>query len=523
MRSIVLSGFMATGKSTVGRLVASSLGVPFVDTDELIAKEAGISVGELFAKEGEARFREREARLIPPLLSSETPLVVALGGGSVTIPSLRHAALERTTVVTLTASPETVVARACSLEERPNLLAAAPLERAKQLLSLRKEAYAECHASLSTEDADPATLAARIVEIAQRDAVAMPLGSRSYVVELFRDVPDRLTATLSEMRPSSVVVVSDENVRAARGAWLDLALRNLSVPRCDVTLAPGESSKTIASVSRIWDEALGAGVDRSAVAIAFGGGVVGDLAGFAAATLLRGIRCVQIPTTLLSMVDSSVGGKTGFDHAAGKNLVGAFFQPSRVLVDTAHLTTLPRRERRAGYAEMVKIALACDAALLDSLEASADALESGDDTALAPLIRGAVLAKVRVVRDDERESGPRALLNLGHTVGHALEAWGGYRRWLHGEAVSIGTVLELEAAEVLGQSPPGTSARAERLLTRLGLPTRATRDELQAAWPYVLSDKKRVAAELKVPVVLGPGTARVEKIPVEALRNALLR
>jgi 3-dehydroquinate synthetase len=212
------------------------------------------------------------------------------------------------------------------------------------------------------------------------------------------------------------------------------------------------------------------------------------------------------------MVDASVGGKTGFDHAAGKNLVGAFFQPSHVIVDLHHLLSLPRREMAAGHAEIVKIALACDARVLGMLERGAS---------IGDIVRAAIQAKIRVVRDDEREAGIRALLNLGHTVGHALESFGGFSRWLHGEAVAIGTVLEIEACERLGLTPSGTAKRAEGLLAQVGLPTRVTRAELLAAWPHVLSDKKRSGDAVAQAVITGDGVAHVERIALDRLRDAV--
>ena len=460
MRTVVLSGFMATGKSTVGRLIAERLGLPFVDTDALISAEAGRSTGDVFATEGEARFRDREAKIILPLLSDGVSRVLSFGGGSMTIPRVRHAALEAATVITLTASPETIAARAKSLSERPNLGGASPLDRARDLLALRREVYGECHASIATDGRSPEELAARVVAIAERDTVAVPLGTRSYVVELTDGRPDVLTTTLSELAPSTLLTVTDENVARERGAWLEAALAPLGIREIRIVLPPGEENKSLKTVSAIWDAALTAGIDRQCVVLAFGGGVVGDMAGFAASTLLRGVRCVQVATTLLSMVDSSVGGKTGFDHAAGKNLLGAFFQPSRVILDLEQLVTLPARERAAGLAEVVKIALVRDAPLLGMLESRADAIASGDRRVLRDIVRASVLAKMRVVREDEHETGVRALLNLGHTVGHALEAFGGYSRWLHGEAVAIGTVLEIAAAERLGFTPAGTHARA---------------------------------------------------------------
>lgn len=513
MRSVVLSGFMATGKSTVGRLVASELALPFVDTDAVIAEQAGASVGEVFAKEGEARFRDRESEIVQPLLEDGTPRVIAFGGGTVTLPKVRHAALESATVVTLTASPDAIVTRATSIAERPNLGSRSPVERARDLLALRREAYAECHATIATEGLEPQEIARRVVEIARRDLLAVPLGTRSYAVEVTAAAPARLSDAIDALAPSTLLVVTDANVRAACGEWLDAALApHASIPRHVVQIPPGEAHKNIETVTRIWDEALANGVDRKTLVVAFGGGVVGDLAGFAAATLLRGVRCVQIPTTLLSMVDSSVGGKTGFDHAQGKNLVGAFFQPSHVVVDLHHLSTLPRREMAAGHAEIVKIALACDAKLLRMLEHGAS---------LGDIVRGAIQAKIRVVRDDEREAGVRSLLNLGHTVGHALESFGGFSRWLHGEAVAIGTVLELAACEALGLTPDGTAKRAEGLLARVGLPTRVTREELLAAWPHVLSDKKRSGDTVAQAVVTGDGEGRVERLALDRLRDAV--
>jgi shikimate kinase/3-dehydroquinate synthase len=523
-RSVVLSGFMATGKSTVGRLVAERLGLPFVDTDDVMAAEAGMSVGELFAREGEAKFRDREAAVILPLLDDGVPRVIAFGGGAVTVPRVRHAALEAATVITFVASPETIASRASlasQIDERPNLGSASPVDRARDLLALRREAYGECHACISTDGRTPEELASAVVDIAQRDAIAIPLGTRSYVVELAIGRPDALTRTLRELGPSSIVTVTDENVIRARGQWLEQALAPLGLRETRVVLPPGEENKTLASVSRIWDAALAAGVDRQAVVLAFGGGVVGDLGGFAASTLLRGVRCVQIPTTLLAMVDSSVGGKTGFDHPAGKNLLGTFFQPTRVHVDLEHLSTLPERQRAAGLAEVVKIALARDAPLLALLEARADGIRRGDQGALLDVVRASVLAKMRVVREDENEAGVRALLNLGHTVGHALEAHGGYARWLHGEAVAIGTVVELAATERLELTPSGTSQRAASLLQRFGLPTTVSPDDLAAAWPWVSSDKKRTLGAVKLPIVTGPGQARVERVELDALRSAL--
>jgi shikimate kinase/3-dehydroquinate synthase len=350
----------------------------------------------------------------------------------------------------------------------------------------------------------------------------VPLGRRSYTIDVCDGEPARLTDAIARCAPSSVVLVTDSNVQRARGASIEAAVHPLAVGATRVTLPPGEAHKTLASVATIWDAALAAGVDRDALVVAAGGGVVGDLAGFAAACLLRGVRFVQVPTTLLAMVDASVGGKTGFDHAAGKNLVGAFHQPSAVVVDLAHLETLPPRERTAGLAEVAKIALTSDGALLERLERDAAALARGDRRALAPVVRAAVEAKIRIVREDEREAGIRAVLNLGHTMGHALEAHGGYSRWLHGEAVALGVVAELAATARLGWTPAPLVDRARALLSALGLPARVDRGELAASWPFVGSDKKRAGGAVRLPVVTGAGECHVERVRLEALRGAVL-
>jgi shikimate kinase/3-dehydroquinate synthase len=523
MTTIVLSGFMATGKSTIGPRLAARLGVPFVDTDTEIEREANAPVPDLWKAEGEAAFRMRELALVERLLADASPRVIAFGGGTVTIRRARHLALERALVVTLAASAETIVARVPEIATRPNLaLGGDPLTRARELLAQRADAYAECHLALATDGVDPESLVDSIVALIDRAPLAVPLGARSYTVDVAHDRPSLLTDAIARLAPSSLVVVTDNHVQRARHHALDAALHPLALPRCVVTLPAGEEHKTLTSVSTIWDAALGAGIDRDALVVAFGGGVVGDLAGFAASAMLRGVRTVVVPTTLLSMVDASVGGKTGFDHPTGKNLLGSFHQPSAVIADLAHLQTLPARERIAGLAEVVKIALVVDAALLDAMEADAARIAAGDVEVLAPIVRRAIDAKIRVVRDDERELGARALLNLGHTVGHALEAHGLFKKHLHGEAVSLGTVVELAATAKLGLTPPDLVERARAILERLGLPTRAPRTELTASWPFVSADKKRANTRIRLPVVTAAGTASVRPIPLEELRAAVL-
>lgn len=526
MRTIVLSGFMATGKSTVGPIVAERLGMEFVDTDTLIEKEAGRSVPTIWREDGEAAFRAREAALAERLLAEDESAgrgrVIAFGGGTVTVHRTRRLALDRAIVVTLSASPETVVGRVANLAARPNLGIGDPAERARELTEQRAEAYAECHLALATDAMEPDAIADAVVALAARDPLVVPLGGRTYVIDTCHDSPDILTDAVARCAPSSVLLVTDATVQRARGAAVEQALAPLALPGIRVALPAGERHKTLASVAMIWDAALGTGVDRDALVVAVGGGVVGDLAGFAASSLLRGVRVIQVPTTLLAMVDASVGGKTGFDHPAGKNLLGAFHQPSAVVVDLAHLSTLPARERIAGLAEIVKIAVATDAPLFESLESSAERLRAGEVEALHPIVRAAIRAKIRVVRDDEREAGVRALLNLGHTIGHALEAHGGYSRHLHGEAVAIGTVAELRASAALGFTPADVVERTRALMVRLGLPVDAREGEIAASWPFVSADKKRTKDAVRLPVVTALGASRVERVRLAELQRVAI-
>ena len=520
MRSVVLSGFMATGKSTLGARLAARLRLAFVDSDVAIERASGKSVAELWRAEGEAAFRTREVETLRPLLLDSTPRVIAFGGGSVTTRSLRHLALDHAFVVTLTADPQTIVTRAGSLASRPNLTVGDPLQRTKDLLEARAAAYAECHLALSTEGVDLDDVVERIAKAVVRDPIAVPLGQRSYTVEIAQGEPSRLTDAIARTAPSAIFVVTDANVLRARGKALDAALQPLALPQTRIVLPAGETHKTIASVGAIWDACLGAGIDRDALVVAFGGGVMGDLAGFAASTLLRGVRFLQVPTTLLAMVDSSVGGKTGFDHPTGKNLIGTFHQASGVVVDLDHLTTLPARERIAGLAEVVKIALATDLDLLETLEKEADCLSEA--SVLLAIVRRAIEAKARIVRDDEREGGRRAVLNVGHTLGHALEAQGGFSKYLHGEAVALGTVLELQTSHALGLTPADLVSRARGLFERLKLPVDVAAGELASAWGFVASDKKRRAASLLFPVITAPGVAEVRSISLASFKEAAL-
>ncbi|MFO7178536.1 MAG: 3-dehydroquinate synthase [Pseudomonadota bacterium] len=515
-RPLLLNGFMATGKTSVGRAVAERLRRPFIDLDARIEQRAGCPIAEIFARSGEAAFRALEREALREILeASPAPApVVSLGGGALLRREQRLFALDRAVVVTLDASLGECVRRArASNTERP-LLAGNAEERAADLLEARRLAYAECHARIPTDGRSIEDLASAVAAIWQRDPLAVAAGERSYSVEIGRNI---LGARLAELvgTPPRLVLVTDETVHGLHGAAVVRALSPLQP--IVVALPPGEEHKHIGSVERIWRAALEGGADRGARVVGFGGGVVTDIAGFAAATYQRGVAWVGVPTTLLAMVDASTGGKTGVDLAQAKNAVGAFWQPSGVLCDVELLTTESPRGFRSALAEVVKTALIGDPELLDLLEADAPTIAAGVSDRTVELVHRSIRVKARIVSADEREAGARALLNLGHTVGHALEACAGYTRLTHGEAVSLGLVAALRIGARRGLTPPALAERVERLLARLGLPVNVAAEPLDDAARLLGHDKKRAGKKLRFVVARAPGSVETTELSLDEL------
>mgnify|MGYP005817548041 CR=1 FL=1 len=333
------------------------------------------------------------------------------------------------------------------------------------------------------------------------------LGARSYPIHigpgLLSDAP-----LLTERLPAgALLMVTNATVAPLYLARVRAALGRRRLGEC--VLPDGEQHKTLATLARVFDALAAAQVNRDGAILALGGGVVGDIAGFAAACWQRGIACAQLPTTLLAQVDSSVGGKTGVNHAAGKNLIGAFHQPRTVLADTDALGTLPARELRAGLAEVIKYGLIRDAAFLAWLESALPRLLERDPEALAHAIRRSCEVKAEIVALDERESGPRALLNLGHTFGHAIEAAAGYGQWLHGEAVAMGTIMAVETSQRLGWLAAADVARVRALYAAAGLPLDAPRIGVERALELMRMDKKVLAGRVRLVLLRRLGEAVV--------------
>jgi 3-dehydroquinate synthase len=352
------------------------------------------------------------------------------------------------------------------------------------------------------------------------ERVDIALGERSYPIligsRLLEDAP--LLSTCITAR--SLLIVTNETIAPLYLAKLQSALQGRRV--ATLVLPDGEQHKTLASFSRILDALVAERMNRDAAAVALGGGVIGDMVGFAAACYQRGIDYVQVPTTLLAQVDSSVGGKTGVNHPRGKNMIGAFHQPRVVLADTSTLHSLPPREYRAGMAEVVKYGFIRDAAFLQWIEANVERLIAREDAAVMHAVRRSCEIKAEVVGQDEREQGLRAILNLGHTFGHAIETASGYGNWLHGEAVAAGMVMAADMSTRLGWLQPAERDRIVQLLTQVGLPVAPPRIGAQHGRELMGMDKKVLGGRIRLVLLQGLGRAAVvDDYPEQAFAATL--
>jgi shikimate kinase/3-dehydroquinate synthase len=494
-RAIVLVGLMGSGKTAIGRRLAQRLGLEFVDSDSEIERAAGLTIPEIFARYGEPYFRDGERRVMARLLAGG-PRVIATGGGAFMSDQTRASIRESGVSVWLKANLDVLWRRVRKRNHRPLLQNADPEAMLKKLMDERDPVYAQADIAVNSREgphdavvedilaaleshvclplptsprggeADPAEGPGSAVE-----RVRVDLGTRGYDILIGDGLIAEAGAHMAGLAPgAAVAIVTDENVARHHLARLEASLATAHIRHQSIIVPPGEGSKSYAAFERVCDEIIGGRFERGDCVLALGGGVVGDLAGFAAASVRRGMRLIQVPTSLLAQVDSSVGGKTGINSPQGKNLVGAFHQPIVVLADPGCLATLPEREFRAGYAEVVKYGLIRDLAFFEWLEANWRGVFSG-----APARRSAIAkscaAKAAVVAADEYESGERALLNLGHTFAHAFERITLYdsARLVHGEAVAIGMACAFRFSARRGLLSEAEAARVEAHLHGAGL------------------------------------------------------
>jgi len=523
---------MGAGKSTVGPALARRLHLRFIDTDAEIVRQAGRSIAEIFAQDGEPAFRERERGAVAAIAGRDA--VVALGGGAIGSPAARERLARSGTLVYLRARPQTLLARLGDCRKRPLLCDVAPAERLARLRALleeRREAYESARITVDTDDLAAGDVAERVVDALEGASVGVSgrtarareagysrrlevaLAERSYPIEIGVGT---LSAAGSEIArrtgASRAVVVTEARIGRRYAGPLMRSLREAGVRAQRVDVPSGDATKNLRQVARLYEAFLDRGVDRGTAIVALGGGMVGDLAGFAAASFLRGLPFVQVPTTLLAMVDSSVGGKVGVNLPRGKNVVGAFHQPKLVWIDVATLHSLPARERAAGFAEVIKAAAIADPDFFERLERDVEGVLGLDPSLLVPVVERACAIKAGVVSRDEQESGERMLLNLGHTLGHAVETLTRYRKVLHGEAVAMGMVYAARRSESLGLAPAGTAERIADLVERSGLPVELPDFPRRAYLSAMRVDKKRRDSRIRYIVLREIG--RAEAVPL---------
>ena len=380
--------------------------------------------------------------------------------------------------------------------------------------------FTEAHKVVDFDREELTSISGEVAALWQRCPVAIAAGERSYVVDVGQGITEQCCLE-SLIGHTTLLLITDSNVDKLHGTRVAEAIQATGARSVKVVLGAGEEQKHLGTLSEIFDQAQRGGVDRSSSIVAVGGGVVTDIAGFAAAVWMRGLRWVAFPTTLLGMVDASVGGKTAVDFGEAKNAVGAFWQPSAVICDVDWLRTESDRNYSSALAEVVKTAIVGDPELFALLENEGNSIARREPELMIDVVRRCVRVKARIVGLDERESGLRAVLNLGHTIGHALEAKGGFGHWTHGEAVSLGLAAALKLGEQLGITPSDTAARVLKLLRSFGLPVDFERSDLTAATELIGHDKKRAGSKVRFVFVKRVGEVSIQWLVLEDLRETM--
>ena len=507
--NLILTGFSFTGKSVVAMRVSERLGMSLFDSDHEIAAIAGKSIPDIFAQEGEGHFRDLERQVLKKACKRKRT-VIAIGGGAIVKPNNRELLAKSGILICLEAKPDTIYQRLIESQQgeeavaRPLLEVPDPLARITQLKASRQAYYATADWTVYTDDLPLNDVVKEVIHGYEqttkrrgdeRYVVSTPIvvttQIQNYPVHVGWGILDDLGRRMRQVGLSGCAnIISDEEVFHHHGARASESLRQAGFDTDTCLVPSGETTKTIDTATRIYDWLVERRTERGHAVVALGGGMVGDLAGFIAATFLRGLPLVQVPTSLMAMADSSIGGKVAVNHPQAKNLIGAFYQPHLVLTDASTLSTLPKRELVSGWAEVIKHGLILDSSYVKSLEDNADRLASLEPQATVEAIQRSIAIKASVVGEDERERDRRMVLNYGHTIAHGLEAATRYQRFLHGEAVAIGMASSAKISQRLGLLTPDKVKRQNRLIEMFGLPTSCSNVDRKRVLQAMELDKK---------------------------------
>ena len=540
---IYLTGFSGSGKTTVGKQVAAMTGWSYRDTDDEIVAATGRAIEDIFREDGEAAFRKLERNALESVSEGERQ-VISTGGGIVLEERNRRIMDAAGTIVCLEARADTIYRRLSGPDEthdeqvvRPLLQDSDPLRRIISLKAERQAFYALAHWTVHTDELSVNEVASEVVrarEICSKrasTAESFDADLAATVRTSFGDYPVWVGWGISQMvgervktliDPGAAYVITDNFVHR-HGRTVQMSMESAGIPSHIFVMESGERHKSLDTLSHIYRWLAERKAERGHLIVAVGGGVVGDVAGYAAATYLRGMPVVQAPTTLVAMMDAAVGGKTAVDLPQGKNLVGAFKQPEFVLADVETLSTLPHRALVSGWAEAIKHALILDEPLLCVFEENIDAIRSLEPETASDALRRSVAIKADVVSRDERETlGVRALLNYGHTTAHALEAVTGYERYLHGEAVSIGMMAAADISNRMGMLSDDDVVRQRSVLEAYGLPLKYREADPAAIRDAMSMDKKTVGGRIRWVLLDGIGKAVTRRdVPPELIDRAL--
>ncbi|HOK65065.1 MAG TPA: 3-dehydroquinate synthase [Bacillota bacterium] len=529
--NIILCGPMACGKTSIGRLVATALDMPFVDTDTLIETEVGKSISQIFSEQGETYFRTMEKAILEKVFALKNT-VIALGGGALIDPENITGAKKSGILIGLTATPSEIMRRTANDRSRPLLACVDETEnihRIENLLDQRLPGLKSCDLVLDTTNLTPDEICIYVLahlsdchNITQTGSRrnsnphCVPVNTNSgngYNVLIGQNLFDKSATTLRSLferlgYSQEAVIITNPLVNQLYADKLVDSMLHTGIEPAVVVVPDGEDAKSLETASYIYNSLAAKNVTRDTPMLALGGGVVGDLAGFAASTYMRGVPLVQIPTTLLAQVDSSIGGKVAVNHCGVKNLIGSFYNPVLVISDTSTLSSLPDRDYIEGLGEVVKYGIAMDREFFFFIRNNVGPILKRDMETLEYLVRRSCEIKSKIVKEDPWEKGPRMILNFGHTLGHAIEAASGYGALRHGEAVSIGMALSMSISVDIGIMGTDEMSMAIKLLKDLGLPTR-TDLTFSSLYPFLQSDKKSGHGKKRFVLCEGLGKAMI--------------